>query len=84
MRALVLLLLVWFQYGIVTVNYRAIAQARYVAAALTDLVIAGCGFTLFKLIADSRTSLDIVGYCVGAMLGGVTGIYLTRRWKDDV
>jgi hypothetical protein len=83
MRPVYLALLIWFQFAIVTVNYRAIAQARYVAAALTDGVIAICGFTLFKMIAASDTPYDIAGYAVGAMLGGITGIYLTRQWVPD-
>jgi hypothetical protein len=82
MRPLYLLLMIWFQFAIVTVNYRAIAQARYVAAGITDAVIAICGFTLFKMIqASDSSALDVTGYAIGAVLGGVTGIYLTRRWE---
>lgn len=82
MSALFLLLLVWFQYCLLTINYRAIAQGKYFWAGLTDSVIALCGFTLFKLIADSHAPLDVFGYMVGGTLGGTTGIYLTRRWNS--
>jgi hypothetical protein len=80
-RPVALLLLVWFQFAVVTVNYRAIAQARYVAAGLTDLVIAVAGFTLFKLIAASSGLLDVAGYSLGAVLGGLSGIWLTKHWR---
>lgn len=82
MRAVVLLLLVWFQFSVVTVNYRAIAQKRYLAAGLTDFVIAICGFTLFKLIAQADTPLDVLGYSIGAVKGGLTGIWLTKHWGE--
>ena len=80
-RAIALLLLVWFQFAIVTVNYRAIGQGRYFAAALTDVIIGVCTFTLFKLIAEASGVLDISGYATGAALGGMSGIWMTRRWK---
>lgn len=84
MRALQLLLLIWFQFTIVTVNYRAIAQSRYVAAGLTDFVIAIAGFTLFKLVQASDSSyVDMGGYAIGAVLGGLSGIYLTQHWKEQ-
>ena len=82
MRPLALLLLVWFQFSLVTINYRAIAQGRYVAAGLTDFVIAVAGFTLFKLIAAADTPLDILGYAIGATKGGLTGIWLTKHWGE--
>jgi hypothetical protein len=80
MTAIYLLLLVWFQFALVTINYRAIAQGRYLAAGVTDFVIAICGFTLFKLIAAAEGPLDILGYALGAVKGGLTGIWMTRKW----
>jgi hypothetical protein len=82
MRSLLLLTLVWFQYTILAVNYRAVAHARYGATMLTDAVIAICGFTIFKLIVESQGVLEIAGYAIGGMLGGATGIWLTRKWSD--
>jgi hypothetical protein len=83
-RALQLLLLIWFQFSVVTINYRAIAQKRYLVTALSDFVIAICGFTLFKLVQASDASYpDMAGYAIGAVLGGLTGIYLTAHWKES-
>lgn len=82
-RAALLLIAIWLQYALITVNFRAIAQARYQAAVLTDLAIACCGWTLFKLIAQSTGFLEQAGYLLGAALGSFTGIYLTRRWKEQ-
>jgi hypothetical protein len=81
MRAVALFALLWFQYAIVTVNYRAIAQGRYGACVATDALIAAGNFTLFKLIIGASTWLELGGYTLGGCLGGVTGIYLTRRWS---
>ncbi len=80
MRPFFLLLLVWFQFGIIAVNYRAVAQGRYAATILTDAVIAIAGFTLFRLIAESGDLASMAGYTAGAALGGATGIWLTRHW----
>jgi hypothetical protein len=81
LRALALFALLWFQYTIVTVNYRAIAQSRYVACVGTDVLIALGNFTMFKLIIGATTWLELAGYTLGGCLGGVTGIWLTRRWE---
>lgn len=84
MRGVGLFALIWFQLTLVTVNYRAIAQKRYVMTALTDAIIAIGGFTVFKMIQQSDNSYtDIMGYVLGSTLGGLTGIYLTTFWKDD-
>jgi uncharacterized membrane protein YjjB (DUF3815 family) len=81
-RALLLGLAIWLQYALITVNFRAIARAKYHAAVLTDLAIACCGWSLFKLIASSSGLLEQTGYLLGAGMGSLTGIYLTRRWKE--
>jgi hypothetical protein len=81
MRPLILLLLIWFQFSIVTVNYRAIAMKRYLMTGATDFVIAICGFTIFKLIGDADSVWDVLGYAIGAVKGGLTGIWLTRKWE---
>jgi hypothetical protein len=79
-RAALLLVLMWLNFALLTANFRAIAQARYVAAILTDVAIAICGWTLFRLIAESQHGVERVAYVIGAALGSATGIYLTRRW----
>lgn len=86
MKALALLGLVWFQFILVTVNYRAIAQGRYLATGVSDFVIAACSFGLFKLIQNAETPVEVLGYSVGATLGGISGIWLTKHWtsKDQV
>jgi hypothetical protein len=83
MRALTLGLLVWVQFILVTVNYRAIAQARYIATGVTDFLIAGLGFTLFKLIQEATSPMEVLGYSIGAVLGGISGIWLTKHWRAE-
>lgn len=80
--AALLFTLMWVNFALLTANFRAIAQARYVAAVLTDVAIAICGWTVFRLIAESTAPLDRFGYVAGAALGSASGIWLTRRWKE--
>ena len=80
-RALWLGVLVWLQFSILTINFRALAASRYVEAVLTDALLCGLTFSLFKLIQTSDANApDVIGYMVGGMLGSVTGIWITRRW----
>lgn len=83
MKGLALMALVWFNYCLLAVNYRAVAHARYGATMGTDAVIAFCGFTIFKLIGDAQWGWDLVGYIVGGAVGGASGIWLTRHWRSE-
>jgi hypothetical protein len=80
-RALYLAALVTLQMGLITANYRAIAQARYVAAVVTEILTAILAYTLIQEVSASTALLDRIGYVAGATLGAVLGIYLTRHWN---
>jgi hypothetical protein len=78
-RAALTAVLMFVQFGLVTLNFRFIAQAHYVGAVVTDIAIATLGWTLTKRVASADTSSERVGYIVGAALGSPLGIFLTRR-----
>lgn len=82
MKPLLLGLLLWVHYTLLSVNTRAVAQGRYIATGITNAVIALCGFTLFKLITEASTPMGVLGYTIGGVIGGATGIWITRHWKE--
>jgi hypothetical protein len=65
-------------YSILCMNFRAVAEAHYHEAALTDFLIASMNFFVIKKIAQSTdTFYQWVGYVVGSVIGSYIGIYLS-------
>jgi hypothetical protein len=65
-------------YSILCMNFRAVAEAHYHEAALTDFLIASMNFFIIKKIAQSTdTFYQWVGYVVGSVIGSYIGIYLS-------
>ena len=65
-------------YSILCMNFRAVAEAHYHEAALTDFLIASMNFFIIKKIAQSTdTFYQWVGYVVGSVIGSYVGIYLS-------
>lgn len=65
-------------FGLLCINYRAIAQAHYHTAALSDFIIASLNFFVIKKIAsDSETLHKWIGYVLGSVAGSYLGIYLS-------
>ena len=56
-------------YGLLCVNYRAIAQVQYNTAALSDFMIASLNFFIIRKIAKSEDALhQWLGYVLGLSL----------------
>lgn len=65
-----------FSYGMLCINYRAVALANIPLAAITDFVIASFNFFIIKKIASSDDSFhEWLGYALGGVVGSVIGIY---------
>lgn len=65
-----------FSYGMLCINYRAVALANIPLAAITDFVIASFNFFIIKKIAASDDSFhEWLGYALGGVVGSVIGIY---------
>ena len=65
-------------YSILCINFRAVAQAHYHEAALTDFLIASINFFVIRKIAQSTDALhQWVGYVTGSVIGAYIGIYLS-------
>ena len=66
-------------FAIITINYRAIAQASYIWSALTDIVVAGLSYFVVKRIAKSKDSIrQWAGFTSGSAIGTVIGIFISK------
>jgi len=69
-----------FLYSIVTINYRAIAQADYLITAFSAAGISVISFFTVKVISK-KTDYPIaswIGYIFGSICGDITGIILSK------
>ncbi len=65
-------------YGLIVVNYRAVAQASYFWSGISDFVLASFSFFIIKKIAKSEDSWHLwFGYALGGLVGSLIGIYLS-------
>ena len=65
-------------YGLLCINYRAVALAHYHEAAITDFTIASMNFFIIRKIAQSNDAFhQWIGYVLGSVVGSYLGIYLS-------
>jgi surface polysaccharide O-acyltransferase-like enzyme len=65
-------------YGLLCINFRAVAQAQYFWASLSDFIIATLGYFVLKRLAHSdNTFHQWLGYALGGVAGSLLGIYLS-------
>ena len=65
-------------YGILCINFRAVANTEYHKAALTDFLIASLNFFVIKKISSTTDALhQWIGYVIGSIIGSYLGIYLS-------
>jgi len=65
-------------YGLLCVNYRAIALVHYHEAAISDFLVASMNFFVIRKIAQSSDALhQWIGYVTGSVIGSYLGIYLS-------
>lgn len=65
-------------YGLLCINYRAVAETQYHLAALTDFTLASLSFFIIRKIARSEDAFhQWVGYVAGSVVGSYLGIYVS-------
>lgn len=65
-------------FGLLCINFRAIASASYHQAAVSDMVIASLQFFVIKKVATSDESIKHwAGYTLGSVAGCYIGIYIS-------
>ena len=66
-------------FAIITINYRAVAQASYVWSALTDVVVAGLSYFVVRRIIKSKDSIyQWSGFTLGSAIGTAIGIFISK------
>ena len=77
-EASVLFIIQLVLYGLLCVNFRAVALAHYHEAALSDFTIASINFFVIRKIAKSDDAMhQWVGYVLGSVAGSYLGIYVS-------
>lgn len=82
LQAFLIGVLEFLSFLIVTVNFRACAKGKIALTVGTDVLIATIGFEITQRIAEATTLEERLAYIVGASLGSVSGMRLTRRWDE--
>jgi hypothetical protein len=69
-------------YGLLCVNFRAVAQAQYHLAAVTDFTLASMSFFIIRKISKSEDAVhQWAGYVAGSVVGSYLGIYISTLIK---
>ena len=77
-EAAILYLIQICSYGLLCINFRAVAQTQYHLAAITDFAIASMSFFIIRKIARSEDAIhQWLGYVAGSVTGSYLGIYLS-------
>ena len=76
-RGLSIAVLMTINYALVAGNMRFVARGNYPGTMATDAIIALVGWQLVRWVAEAKSWTDRLFYVIGAMAGGVLGIWLT-------
>lgn len=65
-------------YSIWCINFRAVADAQYHAAAISDFMIASINFFVIRKIAHGQDHIhQWLGYALGSVVGSYLGIWIS-------
>ena len=68
-------------YSILKVNYRAVADAHYATAALSDFMIATMSFFVIRKIVQNTDAIhQWAGYALGSVVGSYLGIWISSTF----
>jgi hypothetical protein len=66
-------------YGVITWNWRMIAQARYPSIFTSDLLYAAINFSLIQKVAKAESKAAWCGYVLGGAVGSVCAAWITKQ-----
>lgn len=68
-------------YTIWCINYRAVADADYHKAAISDFLIASMNFFVIRKISQTQDALhQWAGYTLGSVIGSYLGIWISTTF----
>ena len=71
-------------YAIWCINFRAVADAHYHAAAISDFMIASINFFVIKKISHGQDQFhQWLGYALGSVVGSYLGISLSIHFLSS-
>lgn len=77
-EALILFFIQIINYGLLCVNFRAVAQTQYNLSAVTDFTLATMSFFIIRKISkNDDTFHQWLGYALGGVAGSYSGIYIS-------
>jgi hypothetical protein len=66
-------------FAVISINYRAVAQASYVWSVATDIIIASLSYFVVRRIAKSKDSVcQWAGFALGSAVGTIIGIWASK------
>lgn len=67
-------------FAVISINYRAVAQANYLWSVLTDIVIASLSYFVVRRIAKSNGNsfAQWFGFAFGSAVGTIIGIFVSK------
>ena len=79
-EASVLFFIQLLNYTIWCINFRAVADTQYHAAAASDFILASIQFFVIRRIATGQDHLhQWVGYALGSVAGSYLGIWISSK-----
>jgi len=67
-----------FTYAVFCVNFRAVSDAQYHTAAISDFILASTSFFVIRKIAHGQDHIhQWAGYALGGVAGSYLGIWLS-------
>ena len=80
-EASVLFFIQILSYSIWCINFRAVADAHYHTAAVSDFLIASIQFFVIRKIAQGHDQLhQWAGYALGSVVGSYVGIWISATF----
>lgn len=67
-------------FAIISINYRAVAQANYIWSISTDVIIAALSYFVIRRIAKSTCNsiAQWTGFTIGSATGTAIGIFISK------
>lgn len=67
-------------YMLLTLNYRAIGAANYLATFVTDIAVASLVFMSVQRVAKAETLHERLAYICGGATGAIVALWVSTHW----